>query len=83
MDLDVPPKFRPLGLYNVDGGSAYGPHAGRGRLAIRHDLVRDEHGLFSGGCEAGLPGKLCQEFSDAVMSPDVEAFRAASCVATM
>ena len=54
----------------------------RGRLAFRHDLVRNEHSLLSGRSEACLPGKLCQKASDAFMSPGVEAFGAASSVAT-
>ena len=47
-----------------------------GRLSILLDLVRDEHGLLSGGCQACLPGKFGYEVSDAVMPACMKAFGA-------
>ena len=44
----------------------------RGRLAIFLDLVRDEHGLFSGGSQASLPGKFRNQVPDPVMSAGVD-----------
>ena len=58
----------------------YGADTARGRLAIGHDLVLDEHGLFRGGGEAGLPGKLRDQVPVAIMSSGVETFRAERCV---
>ena len=51
-----------MGVCTVDGSNV-----ARGRLAIRHDLVWDEHGLCCGGGKAGLPGKFGQEIPDAIM----------------
>ena len=53
-----------------------GSDTARGRLSILLYLVRNEHGLFSGGCQACLPGKFGYEVSDAVMSSCVKAFGA-------
>ena len=55
-----------------------GADTARGRLAISLDLIRDQHGLFSDGCEAGLPGKLGEQVSDPVMSSGVQTFGTAS-----
>ena len=55
----------------------------RGRLAIWLGLVRDEHGLFRGGGEARLPGKLCQQIPDAIVFSSVKTFDATRCVSTM
>ena len=57
-----------------------GPDTARGRLSILLELIRYEHGLLSGGCQAGLPGKFGYEVSDSVMSASVEAFGAACCM---
>ena len=71
MDLDVQPKFLPVGFNDVHIGSVDGSDAARGRLCVGHDLVRDEHGLFRGGGEASLAGKLRQQIPAAIMSSGV------------
>ena len=48
--------------------------AARGRLAISHDLIWNEHGLFCGGGETSLPGLFGGQGSNAMMSASVEAF---------
>ena len=55
-----------------------GSNTARGRLAILLDLVREEHGLLSGGSQASLPGKFRNQVPDPVMSASVESLGTAS-----
>ena len=48
-----------------------GSDAARGRLTIRHDLIKDKRGLFCACRKASLPGKFGNEISDSVMSTGV------------
>ena len=58
-----------------------GTHAARDRLSVWQELIRNEHGLFRGGGEAGLPGKFGDEVLDAIVSLGMQTFGAAGCVA--
>ena len=69
-----------LGLHDVNVRTVSKSDAIRGRLAVRHDLVRNQHGLFRGCCEASLLGKLGQETPDSIMLSGVQAFSEARCV---
>ena len=63
-------------FYDVYISTVDGSDTARGRLSIRLNLIRDEHGLLSGGSQACLPGKFGNEIPDAVMSASVQAFGA-------
>ena len=76
MYLNIQPELRTLWFNDVDIGSVDGAHTARGRLAILLYLVRDEHGLLSGGGEASLPGKLGDEVPDTIMAASVKALGA-------
>ena len=60
VDFDIEPEFGTLWLNDANVCPVYGSDTAQGRfnLAIGHDRVLDEHGLFRGGGEAGLPGKF-------------------------
>ena len=58
VDFDIQPRFRPLGFNDVYVCSMDESDTARGKLAVSHDLIRNKHGLFSGGCEASLPGRF-------------------------
>ena len=76
VDLHIQPELGALRFNDVHVSSVDGPDTAQGRLSILLDLVRDKHGLLSGGCQACLPGKFGYKVSDAVMPAGVEAFGA-------
>ena len=71
VNFHIQPELRGLRFNDVDISSVDGPDTARGRLPILLYLVRYEHSLFSGSCEACLPGKSGDEVSDPVMSAGV------------
>ena len=56
--LDIEPELGALRFDDVNISPVNWTHTAWARLSIRLELVWDEHGLLSGGCEACLPGKL-------------------------
>ena len=47
LNFHIQPQFGPLGFDDVNICLVNGPNAARGRLPIRHDLVRDKHMVCS------------------------------------
>ena len=68
VNFHIWPELGALRLNDVNISSVDGPNTARSRLPIFLDLVRYEHGVFNGGCQACLPGKFGNEVSDAVMT---------------
>ena len=77
MYLDIQPELGALRFNDVNVSLVDGSNTARGRLAILLNLVRDEHGLLSGGGQASLPGKFRDQVPDPIMSASVESLGAA------
>ena len=77
VDLDVQPELRAMWFNDVYISPVNGPNTARGRLSIRLDLIRDEHGLLNGGRQSCLPGKFGNEIPDAIMPSGMQDFGAA------
>ena len=77
MYLDIQPELGALRFNDMNVSPVDGSDTARGRLAILLNLVRDEHGLLSGGCQSSLPGKFRDEIPDPVMSAGVKSLGAA------
>ena len=71
VNFHIQPELGALRFNDVNISSVDGPDTARGRLPILLYLVRYEHSLFNGSCEACLPGKSGDEVSDPVVSAGV------------